>query len=74
MSRKLTQSEYDQMFTTQFTMKLNNVTDSDIIARIKSMPNKQGYLKRLVREDIQRTNGNGIDFLRKMIDEVNEND
>lgn len=67
MGRKLTQSEYDQMFTTQFTMKLNNATDSDIIARIQSMPNKQGYLKWLVREDIQRSSGTEPDFLKKMI-------
>lgn len=72
--RKKKLPNIDTQMYTQFTLRLNDASDSDIIARINSMQNKQGYLKRLVREDIQRTNGNGIDFLRKMIDEVNEND
>lgn len=65
--RKKKLPNIDTQMYTQFTLRLNDASDSDIIARINSMQNKQGYLKRLVREDIQRTNGSEIDFLQKMI-------
>lgn len=55
IKRKRFPSVAMQMYT-QFTLRLNDASDSDIIARINSMQNKQGYLKRLVREDILRTN------------------
>ena len=54
------QNWYDEMHTTQVKLKLNNKTDADIlnwlheqqISRDKSM---QGEIKRLIREEIQRT-------------------
>ena len=33
---------------------LNKGTDADIIARLQGMGNKQGYIKRLIREDMAR--------------------
>lgn len=36
---------------------LNKGTDADIIARLQSMGNKQGYIKRLIREDMARGDG-----------------
>lgn len=33
-------------------LKLNTGTDSDIINRLNKQSNKQGYVKRLIREDI----------------------
>ena len=56
------QNWYDEMHTTQVKLKLNNKTDADIlnwlyrqqISRDKSM---QGEIKRLIREEIQRTHG-----------------
>lgn len=39
--------------TTQFKLRLNNKTDADIIEFLKSLPNKQGYLKELIRKDIE---------------------
>lgn len=54
------QSWYDEMHTTQIKLKLNNKTDADILQWLcrqqrswgKSM---QGEIKRLIREEIQRT-------------------
>ena len=54
------QNWYDEMHTTQVKLKLNNKTDEDILkwlfkqqtSRDKSM---QGEIKRLIREEIQRT-------------------
>lgn len=34
-------------------LKLNTVTDRDIIARLDTQSNKQGYIKDLIRTDIE---------------------
>ena len=40
--------------TTKVSMKLNNKTDADILAKLGEVESKQGYVKRLIREDIGR--------------------
>ena len=48
---------YDKKNTRRINLKLNNKTDSDIIQileAIKESEGIQGYLKRLVREDMKR--------------------
>lgn len=42
---------YDAENTRQIKMKLNLKTDHDILSRLDSVPNKQGYLKMLIRKD-----------------------
>ena len=60
MGRKWTDSQrkalekYDAINTIQFKMKLNKKHDADIIERLNQSGNKQGYIKRLVREDIKK--------------------
>ena len=44
--------KYDKSNTTQYRLKLNNKTDMDIISCLESVPNKQGYIKQLIRADI----------------------
>ena len=44
--------KYDQLHTVQIRIKLNRKTDADILARLAEQENRQGYIKRLVREDI----------------------
>ena len=46
--------KYDRENTTQFRLKLNNKTDMDIIKRLESVPNKQGYIKQLIRTDLEK--------------------
>lgn len=46
--------KYDAAHTVQIKMKLNTGTDADILTRLASVPNKQGYIKSLIREDIKR--------------------
>ena len=46
--------KYDRGNTTQFRLKLNNKTDMDIISRLESVPNKQGYIKQLIRADLEK--------------------
>ena len=48
------QKEWDKQNTKLIGMKLNKNTDADIFAHIASIPNVQGYLKQLIRDDIAR--------------------
>ena len=47
-------AKYDKTHTTQFILKLNNKTDADIIEQLKEVENRQGYIKKLIREDIEK--------------------
>lgn len=51
------QAKYDATNTTRIALKLNNKTDADIIARLDAVKSKQGYIKKLIRDDISRKNG-----------------
>lgn len=46
------QEKYDAKNTKQFKMKLNIKTDADILAKLDAVDNKQGYIKELIRRDI----------------------
>ena len=47
-------AKYDAANTTQIHLKLNDKTDADILARLEEVESKQGYIKRLIREDIAK--------------------
>lgn len=40
--------------TVHFGFRLQRRTDADILEKLESVPSKQGYIKRLIREDIAR--------------------
>ena len=44
--------KYNAKNVRQIKINLNIKNDSDIIAKIDSEPNKQGYIKNLIRRDI----------------------
>lgn len=46
---------YDRENTTRINLKLNNRTDADIINRLQTVDNIQGYIKQLIREDMKKT-------------------
>lgn len=46
--------KYERSNVTQIKFSFNNVTDKDIIEHIKSQKNKQGYIKQLIREDMNK--------------------
>ena len=48
--------KYDENNTTRVQLKLNNKTDSDILEYLDKVENKQGTIKRLLREEISRGN------------------
>ena len=45
-------ARYDAANTIQVKMKLNKKTDEDILKRLDEVESKQGYIKKLIREDI----------------------
>lgn len=48
---------YDKANTRPLKLKLNLKSDADILAKLESEPSMQGYIKRLIREDISRNSG-----------------
>lgn len=46
--------KYDKAHTKQFHLKLNKRTDKDVIERLVGIGNIQGYIKGLIRADIER--------------------
>lgn len=53
-SQKRATLKYDRENTRQIKLKLNNKTDNDIIQRLSNVGNIQGYIKKLIRADIDR--------------------
>lgn len=47
-------AKYDKANTMTFAIKLNRTTDAELIQRLEEVENKQGYIKRLIREDAER--------------------
>ena len=46
------QERYDATHTKQIRLKLNLNTDADILKRLDEVGNTQGYIKKLIRADI----------------------
>ena len=46
--------KYDQANTKQYHLKLNLNRDADIIRRFEEVESIQGYIKELVRKDIEK--------------------
>lgn len=49
------QASYEKKHVRGVSIKLNRRTDADIIEKIESVPNKQKYIKGLIREDIKKS-------------------
>ena len=53
-AQKRASMKYTKANTTRINLSLNNKNDADIISHLERQENKQGYIKRLIREDIER--------------------
>ena len=53
-AKRKANDKYDHGHTRQIKLKLNTGTDADILERLDGEPNKQGYIKGLIREDIKK--------------------
>ena len=47
--------KYDQKNTQRIYLKFNLKTDADILEKLDSIENKQGYIKDLIRKDIENS-------------------
>lgn len=54
MPRTDAQRKYDAKNISHMTLSLNSKTESDIIKRLESVANRGAYIKRLIREDMER--------------------
>ena len=53
-AQKAAKRKYDTLRTTQFVFRLRLNQDADVIDKLRSVPSKTEYLRRLVREDMDR--------------------
>ena len=56
-AKRKTNMDYDRKNTKLIGTKLNRNTDADILSHLEKQDNIQGYLKRLVREDMNSKKG-----------------
>ena len=54
-NKSVIQARYDAKHCKMYTLKFNLETDADIIEKLSSVPNVQGYIRQVIREDISRT-------------------
>lgn len=47
------QARYDEKATRRFGLKLNLGTDADIIQKLEQVDSIQGYIKELIRRDLE---------------------
>lgn len=47
-------AKYDATHTKQIKLKLNITTDADILGQLDRVGNKQGYIKELIRRDLEK--------------------
>lgn len=52
---KAAKARYDAKTAKYYSLKLNTNTDSELIQWLEQQPSVQGYIKELIRQDMQRT-------------------
>lgn len=57
MATKLSiaQAKYNREHCKMVSLKFHNENDADILEKLSSVPNIQGYIKQAIRNDIART-------------------
>lgn len=53
-AQKKAAAKYEAEKTKQIKLKLNKRTDADILDKLEAEDNVQGYIKRLIRADLQK--------------------
>lgn len=53
-AQKRATAKYDAQHTKQIKLKLNLRSDHDILERLEEVGNVQGYIKQLIRDDIEK--------------------
>ena len=52
-AQKRAKSKYNKANTKQVILRLNLKTDADVLERLEEVESKQGYIKKLIRNDIE---------------------
>ena len=52
-SKYAAQEKYHKAHTQSITIRLMKSTEQDIISKLEKQPNKAGYIKNLIRKDIE---------------------
>ena len=50
-------AKYNKACTVQYSFRLNLKTDAELIDHLSTVPNFAGYIKQLIRADIEKDNG-----------------
>jgi len=53
-ARSIRDARYNAKATKHYSFKLHNRTDAALIERLEAVGNVNGYIRRLIREDIER--------------------
>ena len=69
-AQKKAQQKYDKSNTRQVVLKLNVTSDADILAKLDSVENRQGYIKSLIREQMRKDEQMTIDTIRMLIQPI----
>lgn len=51
----ISQAKYNKTHCKMISLKFHNENDADILQKLSSVPNIQGYIKKAIRESIART-------------------
>lgn len=54
LKESIRKAQKEKAYTRYYSLKFNTNTDADIIERLKQQESMQGYIRRLIREDIER--------------------
>lgn len=52
-AQKRASAKYDAKNTRMYAIKMNRVTDADILAKLEAVGNVQGHIKELIRKDMR---------------------
>lgn len=53
-AQKKAQARYAEKNTRQINFQFNRITDADILEKLDSVGNKMGYIKSLIRADLDK--------------------
>lgn len=53
-AQKRANAKFEREKTRSIKIKLTKSTDADILAKLDAVGNKQGYIKKLIRDDLKR--------------------
>lgn len=53
-ARKKASSKYKKLNTKNISLRFYINTEQDLITHLEKQPNKQGYIKKLIREDMDK--------------------